>query len=31
MLQFILWGLVIAIGVLWFARRSSNKKTRKTT
>jgi hypothetical protein len=29
LLKIILWGAVVAFGLLWLSRRASNKRTRK--
>jgi len=29
LLKIILWGAVVAFGLLWLSRRSANKRTRK--
>jgi hypothetical protein len=28
--QILIWGLVVAFGLLWMSRRSQNKRTKKT-
>jgi len=29
LLKIVLWGAVVALGLLWLSRRSANKRTRK--
>ncbi len=29
LLKIVLWGAVIALGLLWLSRRAANKRTRK--
>jgi hypothetical protein len=29
LLKIILWGAVVALGLLWLSRRAANKRTRK--
>jgi len=29
LLKIVLWGAVIALGLLWLSRRSANRRTRK--
>ena len=29
LLKIILWGAVVALGLLWLSRRNANKRTRK--